>query len=553
MNSPWLIGRYCSAVAITLATLILFGCDLPISLLSAPLGTGAGNGKKVASVASQVEESDKAKAATDEENVKEELPPAEDLVKDWPKPDVTLFVTGRQHGYIEPCGCTGLDNQKGGLMRRHSVQKLLLDRGWDLICLDAGNQVRRFGQQPVIKLQKTYESLCSVMKYDVIGFGPDDLKLGTGDLLQTILNAQNEQNPFTCANVFLCGDDSGSFTNTFRVIEKNGKRIGVTAILGDEHFAELKGQSDLQLVDMKKALAQVVPQMQAQKCDFMVLIGQTSEENCIALAKQFPVFDLVITTSSAGDPWFMPQQIRDGNHVTQMIQVGVKGMYVGLVGLYSGADGKRLKYERVPLDHRFKDSRQIKEVFRLYQKELESLFVSGNNQDIHPREHSSGYKFVGSESCNECHDEEYSIWEEGVDMDGEGPHFRATMDLIHPPNSRGDIPRNFDPECLSCHVTGWNPQDFFPYKTGYMNVSDKKLYGNGCENCHGPGSAHIAAEKANKDQQLMEKLRLEVRVTMEQAKTTACRECHDADNSPDFLKDGAFDKYWDKIKHGENW
>src|SRR6187401_616745 len=37
---------------------------------------------------------------------------------DWPKPDVTLVFTGEQDGYIEPCGCAGLENQKGGFRRR---------------------------------------------------------------------------------------------------------------------------------------------------------------------------------------------------------------------------------------------------------------------------------------------------------------------------------------------------------------------------------------------------------------------------------------------------
>ena len=36
----------------------------------------------------------------------------------WPAPDAVLFVTGDQHGYIEPCGCTGLDKQKGGVQSR---------------------------------------------------------------------------------------------------------------------------------------------------------------------------------------------------------------------------------------------------------------------------------------------------------------------------------------------------------------------------------------------------------------------------------------------------
>src|SRR5688500_8018820 len=28
----------------------------------------------------------------------------------WGKPTVALFITGQQLGYIEPCGCTGLEN-----------------------------------------------------------------------------------------------------------------------------------------------------------------------------------------------------------------------------------------------------------------------------------------------------------------------------------------------------------------------------------------------------------------------------------------------------------
>jgi hypothetical protein len=28
-----------------------------------------------------------------------------------------------------------------------------------------------------------------------------------------------------------------------------------------------------------------------------------------------------------------------------------------------------------------------------------------------------------------------------------------------------------------------------------------------------------------------------------------CLECHDIDNSPDFHKEGAFEKYWEQVKH----
>jgi len=56
-------------------------------------------------------------------------------------------------------------------------------------------------------------------------------------------------------------------------------------------------------------------------------------------------------------------------------------------------------------------------------------------------------------------------------------------------------PRHFDPECLSCHVTGWEPQKYFPYESGIENLKETPdLVGNGCENCHGPADSHAAAE-----------------------------------------------------------
>jgi len=35
---------------------------------------------------------------------------------EWPKPELALLVSGEQHGYFEPCGCTA--NQMGGMARR---------------------------------------------------------------------------------------------------------------------------------------------------------------------------------------------------------------------------------------------------------------------------------------------------------------------------------------------------------------------------------------------------------------------------------------------------
>jgi ribosome maturation protein Sdo1 len=76
------------------------------------------------------------------------------------------------------------------------------------------------------------------------------------------------------------------------------------------------------------------------------------------------------------------------------------------------------------------------------------------------------------------------------------------------------------------------------------------MHGSGCENCHGPGSAHVAAENGDIDvtpeqrQKLIESMRLPLAEAERR-----CMDCHDHDNSPDFHVKGAFEKYWEKVKH----
>ncbi|MEK6234504.1 MAG: cytochrome c family protein, partial [Planctomycetales bacterium] len=104
-----------------------------------------------------------------------------------------------------------------------------------------------------------------------------------------------------------------------------------------------------------------------------------------------------------------------------------------------------------------------------------------------------------------------------------------------------------DPECISCHVTGWEPQHHFPFQGGYASLQATPfLKGNGCENCHGPGLAHAAADLGDDvvlDAEL-EKRRASMRVSLAASEKT-CVQCHDLDNSPQF----DFKKYWAEIEH----
>ncbi len=460
----------------------------------------------------------------------------EPLFVGWPQPRLAIMITGRQYGYMEPCGCSGLENQNGGLVRRSTLIKQLREKGWNVLPVDAGNQVRRFGRQAELKFQFTIESLRQ-MGYRAIGFGPDDLRLPAAELVGLI-----DAETFVCANAKIFGDSS--FTAPCRVFTDGGKKVGMTMVLGDRNV-QMVNNSEVTFESAEASLKQVWPQLEQAKCDLYVLVAHTSIEESQQLARQFPQFQVVITTGGAGEPAREPESIEGTKSL--LIQVGTKGMFAGVLGLFDDA-ARPLRYQRVPLDSRFPDSPQMLQLMAEYQDQLKTHGFEGLG--ITPQPMQGERKFVGSQLCQECHEKEYTIWKEGL-HGHVAKHSHAYATLEHPPNSRGSIPRNHDPECLSCHVVGWNPQKYFPYKSGFLSLEQTpELTDVGCENCHGPGSQHIAAENGDLDvdDDGIDQLREQMWIALKDAEKK-CLECHDLDNSPAFQEPGAFETYWSKIEH----
>ena len=459
-------------------------------------------------------------------------PRREPLFVDWPDPQFALFLTGRQDGYIEPCGCTGLTNQKGGLVRRYTLRKQLTERGWEVVPLDVGNQVRRFGRQPEIKFERTVESMRQI-GYRAIAFGPDDLRLYVGEVVR-LTASEDEEHPseFVCANTAVIARE---LTPRFHVIDARGKKIGVTAVLSAEHQQKI-ASDEIVKQPAEEALREVWSELEKEPCDLYVLLAHASIEESKQLAQKFPKFDVVVTAGGAGEPTYEAEKIPDTDAI--LVQVGTKGTHVGVVGVYDD-EKQPLRYQRVPLDARFTDSPEMLKTLATYQEELKAAGLEGLGLKAIP--HPSDWTFVGSDACTDCHAEEVEIWEDT-------PHAEALDSLVHP-GERSGIPRHFDPECISCHVTGWSPQSYLPYKSGYLSLGETPAMQNvGCENCHGPGSAHVDAEvDEDATDEFLEKLRDEMRLG-EKAERK-CMECHDLDNSPDFHAEGAFDEYWEKVEH----
>ena len=465
------------------------------------------------------------------------------FLENWPKPALAIVLSGEQHGYFEPCGCT--ENQSGGVSHRADLFRQLSEKGIPLTAFDLGGTIRRNRRQSQIKFETILAALKD-MRYQAVALGVEELRLGADYLLSQ--NVADPDNPdaslaFLAANVVLFDTPELGTPVRWKLVSVGDWKIGVTAVLGQRigHAALLaKNDRNLTITDPEKVLPGILKQLQQKKPDLLLLLSHATLEESRKLAKEFPEFDLVLSAGGVEDPDGKPEMIGD----TMLLTVGHKGKGVGVVGYFPDDEKQRLRFELVDLDQqRFQEMPKIVEHMRYYQNRLKEERLIAQEPAI---EHPSGSTFVGAHKCEECHTKTYKLWEKTK-------HASAFETLKHPRKDHKDhdITRVYDAECIVCHVVGWNPQQVLRYKSGFLNEEfvqgeDEKersalLQGVQCESCHGPGSRHVELAESgdlNEDHKLMH-------VSMETAKKRMCYICHDLDNSPNFK----FDEYWEKVKH----
>jgi hypothetical protein len=342
---------------------------------------------------------------------------------------------------------------------------------------------------------------------------------------------KGEKSSFMSTNVDLLG--TASMIPRKRIITTDDMKVGVTAVFGKQWQQEINN-ADITFTDPKTELTTVAAEMK-NRVDLMVLLSYATRQETIDLAKQFPQFRVVVTADTPPDPPAKPPKLAELPGRI-FVETGHKGMYAIVLGFFDDAKTP-LRSQRVPLDSRFAQSPEVLLLRKSYQNQLKMLWQSGLEKlgirpVPYPEQQVMG-SFVGSDKCKDCHDKSYTVWRHSK-------HAQAWATL-----KKAVPPRDFDPECVSCHAVGWHPTDHYPYTGGFESEAQTPhLVNVGCESCHGPGQKHVAAEMGA-DAKLQKRLQEAVRVTKEEAEKRLCYSCHDGENSPGF----DFKKYWPDIEH----
>lgn len=441
------------------------------------------------------------------------------LFSTWPKenPALAFVVTGQTFGYLSPCGCSR--PQKGGLERRSNLIDQLKAKGWPVVGLDLGDIAPTKGPAPARQNQLKYKTAMralGALGYAAVGLGVDDFHApGLYTLLGDYALAYPDQPPrilaanlvsvrlapngavaqqFTRQEAFPgAGPSKRPMVEAAEVVTgPHHPPVGVVGVIGPEVGEEIrKEDKTFAYAEVAQAVKDALADMAAHpaKPEVRVLLYAGSLDRAKAVAAAFPQFQVVVCQSEEAEPSQFPATANGGK--TLVVQVGQKGQNAGVVGVFKGKAGPELKYQLVPLGEEYLTPDGDKAaaanpalvLLEEYAREVkkQNLLAVARSKPLqhaaqlrHPGEKPT---YVGAQKCALCHAAEYAVWTQSKHSHAYEALEKATRPGL----------RQFDPECVVCHTTG------FQYAGGFESEQASAfLKGNQCENCHGPGSAHAA-------------------------------------------------------------
>ena len=464
------------------------------------------------------------------------------LFRGWPKPDIALVLSGQEYGYMQPCGCS--EPQKGGLARRFNFIKTLIEgRKWPVLAADLGDVAQKSGPQAKIKYVYSMQAL-EKMNYTAVGIGEGE---GTLPLFEALGEyALNSPKPKVLAANLNMNDFPGSFPYELVPAKDGVPSVGLVGIVGPTVAKVMAGQDPgIKFADEAKTLEEQLKALQSAKAELVVLLYQGFEEEAKKLIKKCPGVDVVLYLSREDEP--SAQTLKIGR--TLLVGVGHKGKHIGVVGANRTGNPNQpfeFRFQIVDLEPEYEtpDGRDadnpIHALLQEYARKLKdenylAKYPTANKHSVQVQ--FPGSTYIGSEGCKKCHEKAYEIW-------AASPHPHAYDTLVN--KAKRPTLRQFDGECIECHVTG------FTQVSGFSAANPvEKLKGVTCESCHGPCSLHKAKPEDQKIHEAINpwkhRARKDDRKDLNVKIGDMCQKCHDIDNDVHF----DFEGYWEpkKIAH----
>jgi len=269
----------------------------------------------------------------------------------------------------------------------------------------------------------------------------------------------------------------------------------------------------LKVQDTVETARRMVPQAK-READLVVVLAHASNELASRIAREAPGVDAVIAGN--GKEFTMP--LTEGR--VPIVFTPYETRMLGELRFYRDAGGGfTIKNRFIGLDSTIPDdqpasafvvdSRQaVKKEVEKFTKPMEAGSPARTGQGPAGALQSN---FVSAQACLACHRAEYMTWSNTA-------HARAI-------NSLATKAAELDTGCLACHTTGFN-------RGGFQNITESRTLVNvQCEECHGPGRAHIA--KRDKTYGHIADVQ------------AVCSRCHTAETSAEFK----LDPFWARIRH----
>ncbi len=406
---------------------------------------------------------------------------------------VTLTISADTAGWIVPCGCTA--NQSGGMLRRGSYVSELRSKG-DVLLLDAGGAAGGDSAYHRIRLEAILAGE-TILNYAAHNVGASEAAIGTAEIHRL---AGDKNIPWVSAN--LTDLDGKAIAATARVVERGGRRFGITGVL-----SVALTPKTLRAEEPVAAITRAIHETSG-KVDHWIVLAYCPEPELKALARALPAAQVVV-----GGP--------TGQSLSPVFVNGLwfgaatnKGKFLVELSIPPGANRKDWEGRIVEMTADRPEDDGQKTILADYLKELERRDLPASESGLAPHLPSqvpASYRIAGSQACAKCHNEDCDVWKQSGHA-----HAWKTIE---------DKGFHVDASCQQCHTTGFGLPGGFESRTKSLSAVNV-----GCESCHGPATEHLQNPK--------------VRPAF--AARDQCVRCHDPENSPHFR----YAEYWAKIRHG---